>query len=217
MFGVNYNPFTETTIKGSVSKGFRSPTVMEMYLFAPNPDLQPEEMINYELGWLQSFYNGKIRTELTVFTADGDNMIQTVGQYPNMRRENVGTFSNKGIELALQLRPITKLYVNANYSYLDLNKVVLAAPKHQINLSANYTVNLFNFNIAMQHVDRLYTSTTPEITESYTLLNVRVEAKVYKNIKVFAMANNLLSEEYEINYGYPMPEINFNGGVKLNF
>jgi outer membrane receptor protein involved in Fe transport len=67
MAGLNFYPTNKTTIKASFSKGFRSPTVMEMYLFAPNPDLKPERLLNYEIGWLQQFFNGRLNTELTVF------------------------------------------------------------------------------------------------------------------------------------------------------
>lgn len=217
MLGMNYNPTALTTLKASVSKGFRSPTVMEMYLFAPNPDLKPEKMINYELSWLQSFFEYRLHTELTLFTAKGKNMIQLEGQYPNVKRQNVGTFSNRGIEFAMKFRPTESLWFNANYSYLILDKAVIAAPKNQINVNANYRYKIFDINLSVQHIDKLYTSTTPEITQNYTLLNLRVNAKIRKNVNVFVMGNNLLNKEYEINYGYPMPKINFSAGINLSF
>ena len=215
MAGVNYNPTPYTSLKASVSKGFRSPTIMEMYLFAPNPELEPEEMINYELAWLQSFLNDRLQTELTLFAAEGKNMIQVEGQYPNVMRQNVGTFSNKGVEFATKFKATENLHLHANYSYLKLSKAVLAAPGHQINISANYRYKIFYLNLSLQHIEKLYTSVSPEITQSYTLLNLRIKARVIKNVDVFAMANNLLNQEYEINYGYPMPKINFSGGIRL--
>lgn len=217
MAGLNYNPTSATTIKTSISKGFRSPTVMEMYLFAPNADLKPEEMINVELGWMQSLWNNKIHTELTLFTAEGQNLIQVVGQYPNVQRQNVGTFSNKGIEAALIYKATNALGFNTNYSHLELKKPVLAAPEDQVNISVNYRYEIFQMHISAQHIHNLYTSTNPEITGSYTLLNARLNAKVMKNVNTFVQANNLLNQEYEINYGYPMPKINFSVGFKLVF
>ncbi len=112
--GINYNPTTVTTVKASFSKGFRSPTIMEMYLFAPNPDLKPEEMFNYEVGWLQYFFNSRLQTELTIFAAKGNNIIQVAGQYPNVKRQNIADFSNKGIEFAMKLQATKKLYFNTN-------------------------------------------------------------------------------------------------------
>lgn len=215
MAGINYNPKATTTIKASVSKGFRSPTVMEMYLFAPNPDLEPERMMSYEISWLQSFMKGRLNIELTFFTAEGENLIQVVGQYPNIIRKNVGTFSNKGVEFEAKFMVAKNLFFYANYSYIGLEKIVVAAPRQQFNLNANYRYKIFNLNVSAQHIEKLYTSTNPEITESYTLLNARLNAQVQKNLSVFILANNLLNQEYEINYGYPMPNINFSGGINL--
>ncbi|MGB9592002.1 MAG: TonB-dependent receptor plug domain-containing protein, partial [Candidatus Kryptoniota bacterium] len=69
--GVAWAATPMTTVKASVSKGFRSPTIRELYLFpAPNPDLQPERVWNYEIGILQSMM-GKIDLEATAFIAYG--------------------------------------------------------------------------------------------------------------------------------------------------
>ncbi len=216
MVGLNYNPKPKTTLKGSISKGFRSPTVMEMYLYAPNPDLKPERMINYEVSWLQGLLQNKLHTELTLFTANGDNMIQKIGQYPNFTRENLGTFSNKGVEVAAKFKMSEQLFLHANYSYLDIKDPILAAPEHQFNLSVNYNYKIYNLNVSTQHIEGLYTSLAPEQQENYTLLNARLNAKLNHNINLFVIANNLLNEYYEINYGYPMPKINFSTGVKIS-
>ena len=211
MAGINYNPSSTTTIKGSVSKGFRSPTMMELFLFVPNPDLKPERMINCELGWLQSFMYSRLQTELTVFSAKGENMIQVI----NFSRQNSGAFSNKGVELSVKYNASKNLNFHGNYSYLNTEDPILAAPEHQINLSANYGYKIFNFNFITQHINTLYTNVSPDITTSYTLVNTRINAKVQKNTSVFVMLNNLLNEKYEINYGYPMPKMNFSAGLKF--
>ncbi|MBN1950791.1 MAG: TonB-dependent receptor [Bacteroidales bacterium] len=217
MIGLNYNPSNNTSLKASVSKGFRSPTIMEMYLFAPNPELEPESMINYEVSWIQQYLKNRLRTELTLFYAKGDNMIQVAGQYPNVRRQNIGVFSNKGVEFAARYRVLDKLHLHANYSFLSMDKVVLAAPRQQFNLMAVYQYKVLTLNLSLQHIDRLYTSVNPETTQSYTLLNARINAQLIKNFSAFLALNNLLNEEYEINYGYPLPGINFNLGIKLSF
>lgn len=75
--GLAYNPASTTTLKGSVAKGFRSPTIRELYLWTPaNANLQPERMVNYEIGVLQKILGNKLSLELTVFEANGDNLIE---------------------------------------------------------------------------------------------------------------------------------------------
>ena len=71
-------------------------------------------------------------------------------------------------------------------------------------------------NLSGQYVDGLYTRINPApVTESYLLLNARVAAQVLPQLNIFVMANNLLNQKYEINYGYPMPGTYVNVGVNV--
>jgi iron complex outermembrane receptor protein len=215
--GISYAATRNTSFKSSVSKGFRSPTIMELFLFAPNPDLKPERMINYELSWLQAFVNYKLNIELTAYTAKGENLIQVEGQYPNIARKNSGTFSNMGIEFSAKYQATKSLFVHTNYSYLHLEKAVVAAPRQQFNTTVNYSYKIWNLNVSVQYIQHLYTSVSPEITEDYTLLKALLTVKPLKWLDVFVAGNNLLNQTYEINYGYEMPGINFNTGIITRF
>lgn len=222
--GLTYNFSNTTTFKASVSKGFRSPTIMEMYMYAPNPDLQPERMMNYEISWLQSLLNNKLNLELTAFRVKGDNLIQVVAPPFPAKRQNVGSFDNKGIEFSAKYAVCKNFFIHANYSYLDLSKAVVAAPRQQLNVSANYNYNIWNLNVSSQYIEKLYAlnSTNPfsqviVAVPDYFLLNARLSVRPLKKLEVFAAANNLLSKEYQINYGYPMPGINFNAGFNVKF
>lgn len=215
--GIAVSPTGVTTFKASLSKGFRIPTIMELYLYAPNSALKPEKMMNYELTWLQSVLKNKLKFELTGYTANGENMIQVAGTPPNMKRQNIGTFNNKGVEISVNYMPVTGLHLHSNYSYLYQKTITLAAPKHQFNINANYMYKIWNFFTGLQHIDKLHTSLNPEKINSYTLLNARASAMPFKNISFFVAGNNLLNREYEINYGYPMPKANFSGGVNMKF
>lgn len=217
MAGLSSRLSSETDLRLSVSKGFRSPTVMELYTYAPNPDLKPERMINYELSWLQSFADHKLTTEVVTFLSDGTNLIQVVGVGPAARRQNVGKFRNKGIELSARYRVSNAWSFVANYSYLHTDRILLAAPRHQANLTANYQYSILNLNVSAQHLSGLYTAVNPATTERYTLLNARLSAAIHQRAEVFVSGQNLLNQSYQINYGYPMPGVNVHGGVKLKF
>ncbi|MEA4982281.1 MAG: TonB-dependent receptor [Paludibacter sp.] len=216
MAGLSARVSANSNLKASVSKGFRSPTIMELFLYAPNPELKPEKMMNYEIGWLQSFFDNKLNTELTAFLSKGENMIQVVGM-PYPKRQNIGTFRNRGIEFAARYSFNNQLYIHANYTFLDMEKVVVAAPRQQLNLGVNYHYKIFNINLSARHINKLYASVNQERIQNFTLLNARISAKPYKNIEVFIAGHNLLNETYEINYGYPMPGINFHGGLNVSF
>ncbi len=217
MAGLAAQASTTTNFKASVSKGFRSPSVMELYLYAPNPDLKPERLINYELSWLQSYIDHKLNTELTVFLAEGSNMIEVDGIGPGAKRKNLGNFTNYGVEFSTAYTINKHIAINANYSYLHLNRKIVASPKHQANLSLLYNYKKFNANLTAQHIQGMYSSTVPEVIQNYTVLNIRASYQILKNLNIFASAHNLLNQQYEIQYGYPMPGINFHGGINISF
>ena len=223
MGGLSYFVSEQTNLKASVSKGFRSPTIMEMYLYAPNPDLLPERLMNYELSWLQSLLNNKLKIELTIFKIKGDNLIQVVVPPTPAKRQNVGSFDNQGIELSAKYALSKNMHLHANYSYLDLSKAVVAAPRQQLNININYNYKIWNMNVSTQYIEKLYTfvSPNPAITKAiqpdYLLLNARLACHPVKNLELFVIGNNLLNQTYQINYGYPMPNINMSGGVNYRF
>lgn len=223
MGGISYYPSQNTTLKASVSKGFRNPTLMELYLYAPNPNLEPERMMNYELSWMQSLLNNKLKLELTFYKVKGDNLIQVVAPPVPGKRQNVGNFDNKGFEFSGKFAVSKAVFIHANYSYLDLKKPVVAAPRQQLNISTNYKYKIWDLNVGVQYIEQLYTAvsakpTVPHIIQpEYLLLNARVACTPIKNLQLFVAGNNLLNKAYQINNGYPMPGINFNGGVNYRF
>lgn len=66
-------------LKVSVAKGFRYPTIREMYMFPPqNPDLKPERMWNYEIALSQRLLDGRLSWGVNLFYIDGENLIFAV-------------------------------------------------------------------------------------------------------------------------------------------
>lgn len=216
--GLAYRPTSTTTIKASVAKGFRSPTIRELYLWTPaNANLKPERMMDYEVGVLQRFLHNKVSLELTLFKANGDNLIQTVMTSTGPQNQNTGEFSNTGVEVAGTYRPTEKLTLNATYSYISMKEPIVAAPEQQMNISGTYKWNRFNLNLSVQHIQNLYTQVTPEkVTESYTLLNSKISCFINKYIDIFVKGENLTNKKYYINYGYPMPRVIVFGGINLH-
>jgi outer membrane cobalamin receptor len=220
--GFSFLATDNTTVKGSYSKGFRSPSLMELYLFAPNPDLEPERLTNYEIGVSQVSADQKIRVDLAVFAIEGTNVIEVRpndAPPPPVKRQNVGSFSNKGIELELTWHATGNLSFSSNYSYLSMDKPRLAAPGHQFFVEGTYTYDKFRVNLSTQRISDLYIFTgEPEpIQESYTLVNTMLSYKFTNNFELFASGKNLLNQDYSINYGYPMPGITLFSGINIRF
>ncbi|MDR1583935.1 MAG: TonB-dependent receptor, partial [Prevotellaceae bacterium] len=94
-----------TVLKAVVGKGFRNPTIREMYMFPPqNPDLKPERLMNYELSFSQKLLDYKLSFDVNVFYIKGDNAIQTVMTDRGPLNVNTGEIENYGVELASSYR-----------------------------------------------------------------------------------------------------------------
>ncbi|MDD4107364.1 MAG: TonB-dependent receptor [Prolixibacteraceae bacterium] len=220
--GFSYFPTNNTTIKGSVSKGFRSPSLMELYLYAPNPDLEPEYLMNYEIGVNHKTSDRKLDGGITIFYIDAKNIIQVMPNKnppPPDKRYNTGSFTNKGIELELNWIANNKLHFSSNYSYLDLDRPRLAAPKNQLYIDGTYIYKKLRANLSLQQISGLYTSlgNPSPLEENYSLVNAMISLKLTNNVELYVSGKNLLDQDYAINFGYPMPGITVFSGVNLTF
>ncbi len=219
--GFSFLATENTTFKGSWSKGFRSPSLMELYLFAPNPELEPERLTNYELGVSRHTNDRTLKADLAVFAIDGTNVIEVRpndNPPPPVKRQNVGSFSNKGIEFEVNWQISNRFTLASNYSYLHLDKPRLAAPEHQFYINGTYSENKFRANLSLQQISGLYTLTgdNPE-TEDYTLANLMLSYQFTKNVNFYVSGKNLLDQSYSINYGYPMPGTTLFAGMSYKF
>jgi len=204
-----------TTWKGNVSKGFRSPTIRELFLWGPNPNLNPETIISYETGISKLFLNNKMSTELTVYSLSGDNLIVTV---PNQGLQNSGEVNNKGIEVAINAEVTENLTLNATYSYIHMENPVYATPEHHIYFNANYRLNKLLLTANIQQISNLDNDPAPNFNfENYTLLNAKASYNLLKNLSLYVSAENLLNQTYAVNQYYTMPGTTVFGGINFRF
>jgi outer membrane cobalamin receptor len=223
--GFAYHLTGQTSFKGSVSKGYRPPSIRELYFFPPaNDELKPEKMINYELGWEQDWINNRINTEITGFIWNGDNLIvkdPPVGP-PPPQYKNTGKFQNYGIEFAWNYRPFNNLKFSGNYTFINMKKKLIATPEHSLFISGNYHWKKFMFNLKIQNIVNLYGENQKGeidvIQKSYVLAGTKISYKPFKFLSIFLSGENLFNQDYQMLYDYPMPGISFMSGlnIKLN-
>ena len=218
--GFVLHPGRNSQIKGSFSKGFRSPNIRELYLYPPaNPDLKPEYMLNYEVSYRQFFAGGDVMIGGALYFIDGKNMIQTVRVDGRPHNENTGSFINKGFELEGAWRINREWSVNANYAYLHTKSLILYAPKNKLSTELIYTPGKFSFTLDETSVWGMKNGAPDNHSENYTLLNFRgaytLDAKVPVTISV--KLDNITNKKYEVIYGCPMPGTTIMGGLEFKF
>ncbi|MBA2670245.1 MAG: TonB-dependent receptor, partial [Gemmatimonadetes bacterium] len=195
-----------TTVRASSARGFRSPTIRELYLFpAPTPDLQPERAWNNELSVLHRV-GTMAALEVALFRLEGSNLIQTSGRFPNLVLSNSGAFVHRGAEVALSLSPISAASIDISYGYLDSGDQTVAHPEHQLHASARYTFRGVTGTLGAQHVAGLHAADGAQLKlPDYTVVNSRLAIPIAGLATAYLSAENLLDERYEILAGYPMP------------
>ena len=221
--GLSFHLPRSMELKASASKGFRYPTIREMYMFPPqNPDLDPESLWNYELAFSQTLAGGRVSYGVNIFYTDGKNMIVAVprdGATPlNM---NTGAIRNTGAEVQAAWRISRVWSVDANYSFLHMENPVIGAPEHKLYAGASFAKGRWQASTGVQYIGNLYTQVVTNgrgsnILEDFVLWNLFASFRITNWLSVWARGENLLAQKYEINAGYPMPGATVMGGIHID-
>ena len=215
--GLAFHLPRQAELRAMVSKGFRNPTIREMYMFNPrNPDLNAERLMNYELSFTQRLLGGRLSYGANLYYIKGDNTILLDPTVP--RYFNSGEIENWGVELTSAYRLDAHWDVDANYSWLHMEHPALAAPEHKLYAGITFRDGRWNVATGVQYVKDLYTSTSGSgTTEDFVLWNARASYRLCRFASLYVTGENLLSHSYECMQGYPMPRATFMGGVDIRF
>ena len=215
--GLAFHLPQQAEMKAMVSKGFRNPTIREMFMFSKNPDLKPESLVNYELSYTQRLCDNRLNYGLNLYYINGKNIIMVD---PSQRKNiNSGKIENWGVETNIAYRFNARWQANANYSWLHMENPVLAAPEHKLYAGISYRQGRWTLTSGIQYIKGLYTSVTKgqEKQESFVLWDLNASYRLCNFASLFVKGENLLAQRYEINAGYPMPKATFMGGINVNF
>ena len=214
--GVVVRPMATGEIKAMASKGFRNPTMREMYLYPPsNEELEPERLWNYELSWRHRL--GAFSYGANLYYIKGDNMIQTQMVDGSPRNVNTGEIENYGFELEADYRLNSHWSISTNHSLLHMENKVVAAPTYKGFIGADFHCCRWTAVASLQYINGLYTAVGDnEQKENFLLLNATIGYNLAKSINLWVRGENLLAQKYEINLGYPMPHATFMGGININ-
>ena len=216
--GFSFHLPENSEVKLMASKGFRYPTIREMYMFRPaNPDLKPERLWSYELSFAQRLQDGRLSYGVNVFYIDGENLIMRMPIDGRPLNVNTGKIENAGVEAQVAYRIVPAWSVDANYSYLHMDTPVLASPEHKLYVGTAFSKGRWNVSTGLQYVAGLYKELDPEETEDFLLWNVRGSFRVLDGFDVWVKGENLLAQRYEINAGFPMPKATVMAGVNIKF
>ena len=212
--GIVARPMPHAEAKLMVSKGFRTPTMRELYLYPPsNENLLPERLMNYEISWRHRLLQGRLNYGLNAFYIHADNLIQTI----NRQNVNTGELHNAGVEADMSFAINDHWSVTTNHSYLHMKHPVVSAPVYKGYAGGSFHAGAWNVHAGVMQVAGLYTATgSNEQKECFTLVNATVDYRVNRHLTVWTKGENLLGQHYQLVDGNPMPKATLMGGVSIS-
>ena len=217
--GIAVRPTEYSTLKFSYAKGFRNPTIKELYLYPPSNDsLRAERINSFELSWNHTPDAGAVKYGINLFYIKGDNMIQTV----MMKNINTGAIENYGVEFNLTWKIAKHWSAGTNHGWINMKYPVISVPQYKGMLRGMFHCGKWAANVELEQICGLYSQydanpdgSVTSSTENYTLLNAGIDYQILDGLGLWIRGENLLAQKYQINYGYPMPRATFMCGINL--
>jgi len=219
--GLFYTIVENHQIHGSIARKTRLPSIKDKYSYKlgtaiPNPDLDPENSVNYEVGYTNTQFEN-IKLNSTVFyndvkdyiqstkVADPDDASATLNQ-----NQNIGEVELSGLELEATAYLLDCLETGANYTYTHADNEstdaeIIDVPKHKIGAWLRY---LIWAGLSAQ-VDGEYNSERyseddgSRVADAFTVINTKLGYKFTNGLYAEAGVDNVFDEDYALQEGYP--------------
>ena len=223
--GLNFTLNDKNKIYFSLSRAYREPTRSD---FENNINIQPEELVDYELGW--KFNTKKFYFSSNLYYMNYKNQLVLTGALDDVGspiRKNSGKSLRKGIELESLFKATNNLDISSNISFsrnknidykTNFDGVVTNWGDTDISFSPDLVSSIgvnfrpkedINISILNKFVGEQFMSNTESVVSklnSYSTTDLNFiysfkRSKHFKEIIFTAMINNIFNKEYVSN-GY---------------
>ena len=212
----------------TVARKTRFATLKDRYSYRlgralPNPYLEPENTINYEIGIKGKMFSG-VNFRSALFYSSIDDIIQRVDNvsYDSdldtwlAQYKNSGKGAFYGAEGIITCQIFDKLKGRLNYTFIkrknlsnpDLKFTDVPEHKFFTHLKYNFNDYLWVMSSFEYNSDR-YSTTYGTVASEYSLINLKAHAKILKYISFEGGINNLLDKNYALAEGFPEPGRNY--------
>jgi vitamin B12 transporter len=220
-------------LHASIGRGVTNPSFIEQFgfvssRFVPNADLVPESSIGWDVGWEQTFWDGRATVDLTYFNARLEHEIVFVSlpSFKSSVRNLDGTSTRQGVETTAKFRPVDWLTLAGTYTYMDArdDKGVqeIRRPRHAASGSATATflegrgkatVNVV-YNGKMPDTIFTFPSQTTTLN-AYTLVGGQISYDTTPWSTIYLRGENVFNQRYEEVFSYRSPGAAVYAGLKV--
>ena len=212
--GLVYQATSSLSLRANASQGFRSPSVMQLYLYPPsNTDLKPETSKSFEMG--ASYSNRHFQADVTAYRLKGENLIQFY--FPAKKFRNVGNFDFTGIEAALKLRLTAHIENRLSFTHQDVGSMTGYNPQHKLVNLLTFQNRRLHLVIKSRWVHNLYSENNyREKLPDYFVTDVLGLVHLNRWTDAQLAFRNITDQDYQMEFGYPMPRRNFELGLQFH-
>ena len=243
------------SVTGSMYRAFRAPTLNELYrsfrlanvLTQNNPFLNAERLTGAEAGVNITALQSKLDLRGTFFWSDIVDPVQNVTINPTSnpvlrQKENLGRIRSRGVELDGVVHISRDVQLSAGYEFTAATVVNYTVPPGEISLLgkdvAQVPRNVFTWEVRYWNPSRIMLSVQGRYVGNqfdddqnlyplgrFYTMDLQIGRNLTRNVEVFAAAENITDERYNVantpagtgslfNIG---PPILYRVGLRLNF
>jgi len=219
-FSAMYRIFDATTLRGSVGRAFKSPTIRQLYYdglllhrdfyIRSNPDLNPETAWTYSLNLEQGLLDDRLTFNTGVFYSDLKDMVvrQATGEIapdgiPIYSFRNVEKAEIQGVELSARLTLSDAFFLNTGFNYTDSENKATGldlpfVPKYTFSLAPTYVFQPWDVgaSVILTQVGKQYrnVANTQELG-AHAVIDTRIWKQFSKLAKISADFKNITNSD----------------------
>jgi len=213
----------QQSLYAGVSRKTRFPTLKERFSGGlgsalPNPGLEPESAMHYELGYAPRF--GSVGGKLALFESHLHDAIEQVTLDPSVcaappctQLRNVGRQRNRGLEASLDWSPFDALLLTAQFDLLDRDNRSSPAlkstntPDFKYRFAADWRfLPQWRLRADLQHESKRYSDTNGDrVAGAFTLANAFIRYTPLQPIGIEIGVRNLSDAVYAYEEGFYEP------------
>jgi outer membrane receptor protein involved in Fe transport len=246
---------SNVSITGSMYRAFRAPTLNELYrsfrvanvLTLNNPFLNAERLTGAEAGVNITALERRLDLRGTFFWSDIVDPVENVTVDPTSspvlrQKQNLGRIRSRGLELDGVVHIGRDVQISAGYEFTDATVVNYTVPAGEVSLLgkkvAQVPQNVFTWEARYWNPSRIMISVQGRFVGNqfdddqnlyplgrFYTMDLQIGRNITRNLEVFAAAENILDERYNVantptangslfNTG---PPILYRLGLRLNF
>ncbi len=243
------------SVTGSMYRAFRAPTLNELYrsfrfanvLTLNNPYLNAEHLTGAEAGVNITPFDGRLDLRGTFFWSDIVDPVENVTINPTSspvlrQKENLGRIRARGVELDGVVHVSRGIQISAGYEFTAATVVNYTVPPGEVSLLgkniAQVPRNVFTWEARYWNPSRIILSVQGRFVGNqfdddqnlyplgrFYTMDLQIGRNLTRNLQVFAAAENLTDERYNVtntptasgslfNIG---PPLLYRIGLRLNF